>query len=142
MGVVVACATAVWRMTRPTYQMGTTDSQTEGSTSVELWFFVLPTLLSAWLVSEVFLRVYVNDTLSGWSALYLVLWLMAYITLPPLSMAAVRASLLWQNDGGHLPNPFRRHDGSGKVAWGRLLWSFVAPLIVAALAALLLAECA
>jgi hypothetical protein len=57
-------------------------------------------------------------------------------------MAAVRASLLWHNDGEQLPNPFRKHEGSGQVHWGRLVWSFVAPLIVAALAALLLAECA
>ena len=142
MGVVIASATAVWRMARPTYQLGTTGSQTEGSTSVELWFFALPILLSAWLVGEASARAYVSNALHGWSVLHLTLWLMAYTALPPLSMAAVRASLLWHNDGEQLPNPFRKHEGSGQVHWGRLVWSFVAPLIVAALAALLLAECA
>ena len=142
MGVVIASATAVWRMARPTYQLGTTGSQTDGSTSVELWFFALPILLSAWLVGEASARAYVSNALHGWSLLHLTLWLMAYTALPPLSMAAVRASLLWHDDSEQLPNPFRKHDGSGQVHWGRLVWSFVAPLIVAALAALLLAECA
>jgi Patatin-like phospholipase len=142
LGVVTASATAVWRTARPTYQLGTTDSQTEGSTSVELWFFALPILLSAWLIGEASARAYVSDALRGWSVPHLALWLMVYTALPPMSMAAVRASLLWQDDGGQLPNPFRKHDGSGQVDWGRLVWSFVAPIIVAALAALMLAECA
>ena len=141
-GVVIASATAVWRMARPTYQLGKADSQSEGSTSVELWFFAVPILLSAWLIGEASARAYVSDALRGWSVPHLALWLMVYTTLPPMSMAAVRASLLWQDDAGQLPNPFRKHDGSGQVDWGRLAWSFVAPVIVGALAALLLAACA
>jgi hypothetical protein len=87
LGVVTASATAVWRMARPTYQLGTTDSQTEGSTSVELWFFALPILLSAWLIGEASARAYVSDVLRGWSVPHLALWLMVYTALPPMSMA-------------------------------------------------------
>ena len=141
-GVMSASATAVWRMVQPQYTSGFTNAQKEGSTSLELWFFALPILLSAWLIGEVFARAYVHNILLGWSVLHLARWLMVYAALPPLSMAAVRAWLLWQNDGEQVPNPFRRADGSGQVDWGRLAWSFVAPLFVAALAALLLAECA
>jgi hypothetical protein len=146
MGLAVVCvlsasATAVWRMARPTYK-SPADSQKEGGTFLELWFFALPVLASAWLVGEASARAYVSGALRGWSVLHLAAWLMAYTAVPPLSMAVVRVCLLWPSDSEQRPNPFRKHDGSEQVAWGRLVWSFVAPLIVAALAALSLAECA
>jgi hypothetical protein len=149
MGLAIVCvmfasATAVWRMARPPYRSGLTDPQQEGSTFLELWFFAVPILVSAWLLGEASAWAYVSGALSGnqWPVLRLAKWLMVYTAVPPLAMSLVRLRLLWQSDGKKRPTVFHKHDGSGRLAWGRLLWSFVAPLLVAALAAFLLAECA
>src|SRR5208337_1098053 len=79
---------------------------------------------------------------SHWPVLGLARWLMIYTAIPPVAMSLVRLRLLWQSDGKQSPTAFHKHDRSGRLAWGRLIWSFVAPLLVAALAAWLLAECA
>ncbi|MGZ7061192.1 MAG: hypothetical protein ACXVJU_18060, partial [Candidatus Angelobacter sp.] len=149
MGLAIVCvlfasATAVWRMDRPPYKSESTDPQKEGSTLLELWFFALPVLVSAWLLGEASAWAYISGALSGnrVPVLRLAGWLMVYTAVPPLAMSLVRLRLLWQSDGKQWPTAFHKHDGSGRLAWGRLVWSFVAPLIVAALAAWLLAECA
>ncbi len=143
-GVVFASVTAVWRMARPPYTSGFTNPQKKGSTFLELWFFAIPLLVSAWLLGEASAWAYVSGALSGnqWPVLRLAGWLTVYTAVPPLAMSLVRLRLLWQSDGKKQPTVFHKHDGSGHLAWGRLLWSFVAPLVVAALAAFLLAECA
>ena len=142
--VMFASATAVWRMERPPDESESTNPQTGGSASLELWFFALPILVSAWLLGEASAWAYVSGGLSGsqWPVLRLAGWLMAYTAIPPLTMSLVRLRILWQGDGKESPTTFHKHDGSGRLAWGRLIWSFVAPLIVAAPAAWLLAECA
>ena len=142
--VMFASATAVWRMARPPYKAGFSDSQQEGSTLLELWLFAVPVLVSAWLLGEASAWAYVSDALhrNNWSVPRLAVWLMVYTSIPPLAMSLVRLRLLWQSDGKTRPTVFHKHDGSGRLAWGRLVWSFVAPLLVAALAAFLLAECA
>jgi hypothetical protein len=149
MGLAVTCvlfasATAVWRMARPPYASQFTDAQKQGRTSLELWLFALPVLVSAWLLGEASAWAYVSGTLSGkqWPVYRLAGWLMVYTVVPPLAMSLVRLRVLWQSDGKQRPTVFHKHDGSGRLVWGRLAWSFVAPLLVAALAALLLAECA
>jgi len=139
--VAFASATAVWRMARPPYKSGSTGPRKEGSTFLEFWFFALPVLVSAWLLGEASAWAYVSATLSGnqWTVLRLARYLTFYTALPPLAMSLVRLRQLWQSDGKQQPTVFHKHDGSGRLAWGRLVWSFVAPLLVAVLAALLLA---
>ena len=63
--VMFASATAVWRMARPPYKAGSSDPQKEGSTFLELWFFAIPILLSAWLLGEASAWAYVSDALRG-----------------------------------------------------------------------------
>ncbi len=146
--VMFASVTAVWRMARPPYEGRSADPQVdpqkEGSIFVELWFFTVPILISAWLLGEASAWAYVSGSLNPgqWSVPRLAEWLMLYTAIPPLAMSLVRVRLLWQSDGKQWPNAFRKHDGTGRVAWLRLIWSFIAPLVVAALAAWLLAECA
>jgi len=149
MGLAIVCvmfasATAVWRMERSPYQSGSTVQEKEGSTFLEVWFFALPVLASAWFLEEASAWAYISGALSGTQVPVFALakWLMIYCAVPPLAMSLVRLRLLWQSDGKQSPTVFHKHDGSGRLAWGRLAWSFVAPLLVAALAAFLLAECA
>jgi hypothetical protein len=143
--VLFASATAVWRMARPPYESESAGPRKEGSTFLEFWFFALPVLVSAWLLGEASAWAYVSGVLNGnqWPILRLAEWLIFYTAVPPLAMSLVRLRLLLHNndkqDRG--PTVFHKHDGSGRLAWGRLVWSFVAPLLVAALAAWLLAEC-
>ncbi len=132
-----ASVIAVWRMARPQYKSRFTDTQKEGSIFLEVWFFALPILLSAWLLGEAaaswtYSWAYSSDILR---------WLL-YTAVPPFAMSLARLRLLWQSDGKQRPTAFHKHDGSGQLAWDRLIWSFVAPLLVAAPAALLLAKCA
>jgi hypothetical protein len=104
----------------------------------------LPILAGAWLLGEAAAWACFSGNLpaSRGALLHLAAGLMLYTAAPPLAMSLVRLRLLWQGDGKQRPTVFHKHDGSGRVAWGRLIWSFVAPLVVAAPAALLLAECA
>jgi len=142
--VCVGCAsvTAVWRMARPQYESGLTDPENQGSILLEVWLFALPVLVSAWLLGEASFWAYVKGALTDqWSVLRLARWLTVYTAVPPLAMSLVRLRLVWQGDDEH-PTAFHQQDGSGRLAWGRLVWSFVAPILVAALAAWLLAECA
>jgi len=120
-----------------------TDPQKEGSIFLEVWFFALPVFVSAWLLGVASAWGYISGTLSGnqWTVLRLARYLMFYTAVPPLTMSMVRLRLLWQSDGKHGPTALHKHDGSGRLAWGSLVWSFVAPLLVAALAAWLLAGC-
>ena len=94
----------------------------------ELWFFALPVLVSAWLLGEASAWAYIskalaflNDPLSTnrWSLLRLARWLMCYTAVPPLAMSLVRLRQLWQSDGKQMPTAFHKHDGSGRLAWGR-----------------------
>ncbi len=141
--VAFASATAVWRMARPQYKSRFTDPQKEGSTFLEVWFFALPILVSAWLLGEASAWAYVRGALADqWSVLRLARYLMFYTAVPPLAMSLVRLRVLWQSNGKQSPTVFHKYDGSGWLSWGKLVWSFVAPLLVAALAAWLLAECA
>jgi hypothetical protein len=142
--VMFASATAVWRMGRPQQNSRFSDADKDGSTFLEFWFFALPVLVSAWLLGEASAWGYFSGALTGnqWSVLRLARWLMVYAAVPPLAMSLVRLRLLWENDGKQQPTAFHKHDGSGDLAWGKLIWSFVAPLLVATLAAWLLAECA
>jgi len=139
--IAFASGTAVWRMARPPYKAGGT-SESDGSIAVELWFFTLPILVSAWLLGEACAWAYFSGALPGNGSWSLVRPLMVYAAVPPLAMSLVRLRLLWQGDGKQRPTIFHKHNGSGKLAWGRLLWSFVAPLVVAVPAAFLLSGCA
>ncbi len=142
--VLFASATAVWRIARPPYKSGASGRRKEGSVFWEFWFFALPVLVSAWLLGEASAWAYVSGVLTGnrWPVLRLAEWLIFYTAVPPLAMSLVRLRLLWQSNGRQWPTVFHKHDGSGRIAWSRIAWSFAAPLLVAALAAWLLAECA
>ena len=148
--VMFASAIAVWRIARPQYKAGLAELEKEGSVFPEVCFFALPVLVSAWLLGEGSAWAYIsktlahiNDPLSGnqWPLLRLAGYLMFYTAVPPLGMSLARLRLLWQGDGTN-PTVFHKHDGTGRLAWGRLVWSFIAPVLVAALAALLLSGCA
>jgi len=148
--VMFASVTAVWRMARPQYKSGLTDPEKEGSIFLEVCFFALPVLASAWLLGEASAWAYIsktlahiNDPLSGnrWPLLRLARYLMFYTAVPPLGMSLVRLRQLWQSDGTN-STTFHKHDGTGRLAWGRVVWSFVAPLLVAAIASFLLSGCA
>jgi hypothetical protein len=143
--VAFASATAVWRMSTPQFKptedkSGKTDPEKEGSTFIEVLLFALPVMLSAWLLGEASFWAYVNGLLNDQSVMHVAGWLIFYTLVPPLTMSLVRLRLLWKSDDEH-PTPFHHHDGSGRLAWGRVVWSFIAPVLVAALAAWLLAEC-
>jgi len=139
--VAFASGTAVWRMARPPYKEGGA-SDSDGSIAVELWLFTLPILVSAWLLGEACAWAYFSGALPANGSWSHVRFLVVYAAVPPLFMSLVRLRMLWQGDGKQRPTIFHKHNGSGKLAWGRLVWSFVAPLVVAAPAALLLAGCA
>ncbi len=144
MGWAIVCVgfasvTAVWRMS---YKAGGADPEKEGSILIEVGFFALPVLVSAWLLGEASAWAYINGALTDQlSVLRLARWLSIYTAVPPLAMSVVRLRQLWRSDGA-TPTTFHKHDGSGRLVWFRLIWSFVAPLLVAALTGWLLAECA
>ena len=50
----------------------------------------------------------------------------------------MRLRVLIGSDGKGLALAFHKHDGSGRIAWQRLIWSLIAPVLAAGLAALLL----
>ena len=97
MGLAIVCvmfssATAVWRMERPLYQSESTASQKEGSTSLELWFFALPVLVSAWLLGEASAWAYISGAMSGNQCRSRVWPDGSWSTraIPPLAMSLVR----------------------------------------------------
>jgi hypothetical protein len=140
--VAFASATAVSRMARPLYKSEHNNPEKDGSIFREVWFFAVPVLISAWLLGEAFAWAYVSGTLSGnqWTVFRLARYLTLYTLVPPLAMSLVRLRQLWQSDGN--PTVFHKPDSTRRLDWWRLAWSFVAPVLVAILAALLLAACA
>ena len=144
LSVLIASAFAVWRMARPPYVVEEKGHQQQGRAVLELLLFAAPLFIGAWLIGEASAWVYISTALNltQWSLLTLTKWLFLFTIVPPLAMALVRVRLLWHSDGKARPTPFHKHDGSGRIAWRRLAWSFIAPVIVAAFAALLLAGCA
>jgi Patatin-like phospholipase len=105
------------------------------TSNVEVWLFVLPLIAGSWLLGEVWLRGALH---ASRAALFTQLfrWMFPFALMPPLLMSVVRLRLLREKG-----SPFRKHDGSGRLAWGRLLWSLAAPILIAGLAAALLACC-
>ncbi len=116
---------------------GGSDKRTRKA-SRELWLFVLPLLIGSWLLGEVWMRGGVNAALRGsthaitFASLFH--WMFPFALIPPFLMSLIRLRLVRIN-----PSPFRRHDGTGSLAWWRLLWSLLAPLLISALSAALLA---
>jgi len=103
--------------------------------SPELWLFVVPLFAGSWFLQEVWLRGALHANVNV-TFVRLFRWMFPFALIPPLLMALVRLQLLRA-----LSSPFRKHDGTGRVAWARLLWSFIAPVLIAAQAAALLAWC-
>jgi Patatin-like phospholipase len=101
----------------------------------EVWFFVLPLMVGSWLLGEVWQRGALHASRAAQFG-ELFRWMVPFALIPPFLMSLVRLRLLPQR-----VSPFRKHDGSGRIAWGRLSWSFVAPGLIAAQAAALLAFC-
>ena len=101
----------------------------------EVWFFVLPLMVGSWLLGEVWQRGALHTSRAAQFG-DLFRWMVPFALIPPLLMSLMRLRLLPQRQ-----SPFRKHDGSGRLAWGRLVWSFVAPVFIAAQAAALLAFC-
>ena len=141
--VTVASVFAAWRMIWPPYASRFKDSEKQGSTSLELWLFVLPLMVGIWLLGEAWAWAAINPILANKTGalnqiMPLAKWLFVFALLPPMSISLVRLRVLVGNDGKERPTPFHKHDGSGRIAWRRLLWSLIAPLLVAATAAVLL----
>ena len=101
----------------------------------EVWLFILPLILGSWLLGEVWQRGALHASRAAQFG-ELFRWMIPFALIPPWLMSLVRLRLLTQRQ-----SPFRKHDGSGRLAWGRLTWSFVAPVFIAAQAAALLAFC-
>jgi hypothetical protein len=144
--MTVASAFAAARMSWPPYASKFQESQKAGSTALELWFFTIPLLLGTWLAGEVWAWAAINRVFTGTSRLNQILpltkWLFLFALLPPLSISIVRLRILIGGDGKRRPTAFHKHDGSGRIAWTRLAWSLVAPVLAAGLAALLLSVAA
>jgi Patatin-like phospholipase len=105
--------------------------------SRELWLFVLPLLIGSWLLGEVWMRGGINLAMHGSThATFTRLfhWMFPFALIPPFLMSLIRLRLVRAN-----PSPFRKRDGTGGLAWWRLFWSLIAPLLIAALASALLA---
>ena len=140
--VTVASVFAAVRMNWPPYASRFKDSNKQGSTSLELWLFALPLIAGTWLLGEVWAWAAINRIFTGTSQLNQIIplakWLFLFALLPPLSISLVRLRLLIGSDGKARPTPFHKHDGSGRIAWRRLIWSLIAPALAAATAALLL----
>ncbi len=138
--IAIASAFAAWRTGWPSHEPATRQpGRHKQRRSLEVWFFVLPLLLGSWLLGEVWLRgALLGQGHVSFSQLFR--WQFRFAVIPPLLMSVMRLRLLFQSESNR--SPFHKHDGSGSLAWGRLLWSLVAPLLVAALAAGLLAGCA
>jgi hypothetical protein len=140
--VTVASVFAAVRMNWPPYASRFKDSNKQGSTSLELWLFALPLIVGAWLLGEAWAWAAINRVFTGISRVNQIVplakWLFVFALLPPLSISVVRLRVLIDNDGKERPTPFHKHDGSGRIAWRRLIWSLIAPALAAASAALLL----
>lgn len=140
--VTVASVFAAVRMNWPPYASRFKDSDKQGSTSLELWLFALPLIVGTWLLGEAWAWAAINPIFTRTSQLDQIVplakWLFLFALLPPLSISLVRLRVLIGSDGKARPTPFHKHDGSGRIAWRRLIWSLIAPALVAAMAALLL----
>ena len=140
--VTVASAFAAARMSWPPYASKHKDPQKQGSISLEFWFFAAPLILGTWLAGEVWAWAAINRIFTGTSRFNQILplakWLFIFSLLPPLSISLVRLRVLIGSDGKARPTAFHKHDGSGRIAWPRLIWSLIAPVLAAGLAALLL----
>ena len=137
--MAVASAFAVLSMARARQKSLIKESGKQGTTSLEFWAFGVPCLLASWLLGETWLR----GALHGGhvSYAYLLRWQFRFAVILPFFMSLMRLRLLFQSDGKSEPTPFHKHDGSGRLAWHRLLGSLAAPLLAAELAAGLLALC-
>jgi hypothetical protein len=140
--VTDASAFAAARMSWPPYASKFKDPQKQGSISLEFWFFAVPLLLGTWLAGEVWAWAAINRIFTGTSRFNQILplakWLFVFSLVPPLSISLVRLRVLIGSDGKTRPTAFHKHDGTGRIAWQRLIWSLIAPVLAAGLAALLL----
>jgi hypothetical protein len=142
LSVTVASVFAAVRMSWPPYASRFKDSMKQGSTSLELWLFALPLIVGTWLLGEAWAWASMNRIFASTTRLNQIVplakWLFLFALLPPMAISLVRLRSLMGVGGKARPSPFRKHDGSGRIAWGRLTWSFIAPLFAAGLAAILL----
>ncbi|MDR3749614.1 MAG: patatin-like phospholipase family protein [Acidobacteriota bacterium] len=143
--VTIASAFAAVRMSWPPYASQFKDPQKQGSTDLELWLFAVPLMLGTWLLGEAWAWAAINRIFTGTSAsatiVPLAKWLFVFAVLPPTSISIFRLRILIGSDGKARPTAFHRHDGSGRIAWRRVIWSLVAPMAAAGLAAGLLSIC-
>ena len=93
-------------------------------------------MAGSWLLGEVWQRGALLHASRSAQFGELFRWMVPFALIPPFLMSVVRLRLLPQRQ-----SPFPTHDGSGRMAWGRLAWSFIAPVLIAAQAAALLAFC-
>ena len=98
--------------------------------------------MGTWLLGEAWAWAAINRVFTGTSQVGQIVplakWLFLFALIPPLSISLVRLRTLFGVQGKERPSPFHKHDGSGRIAWRRLIWSLIAPTLVAATAALLL----
>ena len=137
--VAAASVFAAVRTGWPPQESVTKEPGKPGRRSWELWLFVLPLLAGSWLLGETWLRGALHGGHVSYAQLFR--WQFRFALIPPLLMSLIRLRLLWQSDGKSEPTPFHKHDGSGKLAWPRLIGSLLAPFLVAGLASALLALC-
>jgi len=145
--VTVASAFAAVRMSWPPYSSKFKDPHKQGSMMLEFWLFALPLMIGTWLLGEAWAWASINRIFTGTSGgaaevLPLAKWLFLFALLPPMAISLVRLRVLIGSDGKARPTPFHKHDGTGRIAWHRIAWSLIAPVIAAGLAALLISICA
>ncbi|HUI85322.1 MAG TPA: hypothetical protein VL240_13925 [Candidatus Binatia bacterium] len=144
--VTIASVFAAVRMNWPPCTSRFKDPRKQVGTSLEFWLFAVPLIAGTWLLGEAWAWAAINRIFTATSGfdeiIPLARWLFVFALLPPLSISLVRLRMLIGSEGRTHPTAFHEHDGSGRIAWRRVIWSLIAPALAAALASLLLSAAA
>jgi Patatin-like phospholipase len=141
--IALASCFAEQRMLIRTGSSASPGAESPGTTTPEILLFALPLLVGAWIVCEAWVWGYNSDhlgeSLNSGSFWELTKWLTWICVLPPLLMAFVRFRISSRRSVDPFNDPLLVQVGGFPFHKRRLIWSFVAPIIVGFLAAALLA---
>ena len=143
--IALASCFAEGRMLLTPRSSGSGSAESPGTTTPEILLFVLPLLIGAWVTCEAWVWGYnsnhLGDSLSSGSFWKLTKWLTGISVLPPLLMALLRFLISRRRTVDPFNDPLLAQQAGFPFRKGRLIWSFIAPLIVGFVAAVLLAAC-
>lgn len=122
---------------------GSRNDNSSSTTTPEVLLFALPLFIGAWIVCEAWVwgynSDYLGESLSSGSFWELTKWLSWICVVPPLVMATVRFWISRRRSVDPFNDPLLAQVGGFPFHKRRLIWSFIAPLIVGFMAATLLA---